>query len=150
MKSKGLIIGIAVAAISLAGSMVFAQGMRHEGHRGMHHMYDASKVETIKGEVTGIETVGRSCCGAGQKGLHATVKTDKETLLVMFGPEKYVAEKIKIAKGDTIEVTGARTTWDNKPAIIAKEVKKGATTVQLRKDNGTPLWAGEGMRRKMR
>ena len=73
MKSKGLIIGIAAAAISLAGSMVLAQGMRHEGHRGMHHMYDVSKVETIKGEVTELRLSAQLLWRRTER-LHATVK----------------------------------------------------------------------------
>lgn len=44
--------------------------------------------------------------------------------------------------GDKVEVTGSRITFQDKPAIIAAEVKKGDEILKLRDGNGFPAWAG--------
>jgi len=81
------------------------------------------------------------------KGMYAAVtlavKTDKETIAVHLGPEWYIGRlDAKIAKGDTVEVRGSRVTFDDKPAIIAAEVKKGDNVLALRDSAGIPVWSG--------
>mgnify|MGYP001057387072 CR=1 FL=1 len=111
------------------------------GHgQGWKH-YDKATVETRKGTVEDIKTIGRG-------GIHVTLKGDKGTIDVHLGPADYLDKKIKIAKGDVISVTGSRVTYDGVAAIIAREIDKGGVKVQLRKDDGTPLWAGHGFRSK--
>ena len=46
----------------------------------------------------------------------------------------------KIETNDTITVTGSRVTVDEKPAIIAAQVKKGNEVLNLRDENGIPVW----------
>ncbi len=41
----------------------------------------------------------------------------------------------------------AKITFNNAPAIIAGQVKKGETVLMLRDENGIPVWAGTGMGR---
>lgn len=102
--------------------------------------YDRATVETLKGTIADIGTFRRG-------GIHVSLKTARETIDVHLGPDIFINEKIKIAKGDEITVIGSRIKWDGKDAIIAKIVGKGGVTVHLRKDDGTPLWAGHGQRR---
>ena len=102
--------------------------------------YNRATVETQKGTIADIGTFRMG-------GIHVTLKTAKETIDVHLGPDFFVNEKIKLAKGDEISVVGSRITWDGKAAIIAKSIAKGGATVQLRNDDGTPLWAGHGQRR---
>ncbi|MEM3432823.1 MAG: hypothetical protein QXP27_01470 [Candidatus Methanomethyliaceae archaeon] len=104
-------------------------------------MYDPSKVETLSGTVENITLL------VPMKGMYSgvavTLKTDKETIPVHLGPEWYISRlDMKFEKGDTIEVKGARATFAGKPAIIAKEVKKGDNVLVLRDDAGIPVWAG--------
>lgn len=101
--------------------------------------YDKATVESKKGTVVDIEDYKKG-------GVHVTLKTDKETINVHLGPASYLEKKIKISRGDVISVTGSRVTYAKAAAIIAREVEKGGVTVRLRKDDGTPLWAGHGRR----
>ncbi len=103
--------------------------------------YNKASVETKKGTVTDLKTYDRG-------GVHITLKTEKETIDVHLGPASFLDNKMKIAKGDAISVTGSRVTYNGAAAIIAREIEKGGVKVRLRNDDGTPLWAGHGRRHK--
>ena len=76
-------------------------------------------------------------------GVHLTLKTDKETVLVHLGPGWYIENQdIKIEPKDKVDVTGSRITFEGKPALIAAEVKKGDETLKLRDEGGIPIWSG--------
>jgi hypothetical protein len=77
--------------------------------------------------------------------VHLTLKTDKETIGVHLGPASYVdKQKVHVARGDKIEVEGSRVTYEGKPAIVARQIKKGEETLTLRDASGVPAWAGRG------
>jgi len=106
-----------------------------------NRMYDPAKVETVSGKVEAVTQI------VPMKGMYAAaavvLKTDKETIPVHLGPEWYIGRlDTKIIKGDTIEVKGARTTFNGKPAIIAGEIKKGDSVLVLRDASGIPIWSG--------
>jgi hypothetical protein len=102
-------------------------------------IYDVNTVETVKGEVIGVDRVSRTGVNYG---VHLQVKTARETISVHLGPSWYLdSQALKIVAKDNIEVTGSRVTVDGKPAIIAGEVKKGDQILKLRDANGFPLWA---------
>jgi hypothetical protein len=76
-------------------------------------------------------------------GVHLLVKTPKETISVHLGPSWYLDnQETKIDPKDNVEVTGSRITFEGKPAIIAREVKKGDEVLKLRDEHGVPMWAG--------
>ena len=115
--------------------------------RGASPMYDVKTETTIKGTVESVETVtgagGRGRHGLG--GTHLTVNTEKETLEVHVGPTTYLTEKgITLAKGDTLEILGSRVTMDERPVVIARQIKKGDNTWTLRDASGRPVWSGRG------
>jgi hypothetical protein len=104
-------------------------------------MYTPATVETVAGQVVSIDKV--TPMKGMSYGIHVMLKTDKETIPVHLGPGWYIERlDIKIEKGDSLEVKGARITYNGKPAIIAAEVKTGEATLKLRDDNGYPAWAG--------
>lgn len=122
-------------------------GYRWQGSGGWgmgtpyQRMYEPAKMETIKGTVEALETL------APMRGMHKAValkvKVDSETMTVHLGPEWYISRlDTKIVKGDKVEVKGMRATFDNKPAIIAAEVKRGDDVLVLRNESGAPVWAG--------
>ena len=77
-------------------------------------------------------------------GVHFTLKTDKETVVVHLGPSWYIEKQaVTIAPGDKVEVTGSRVTYQGQPAIIAVEVKKGWPGPEAADANGVPAWAGQ-------
>ena len=144
-------VGIAIAAFLMVfASVPFAQawrGWRGSGGWGAgsayQRMYDPRTVETISGKVESVEKF-KPMKGM-HSGIHLMVKTVKETISVHLGPEWYIARQdMKFAKGDAVQVTGSRLTFDGKPAIIAREVKKvkNGGTLVLRNEAGVPEWAG--------
>jgi hypothetical protein len=138
MSKLGILVGIAALALA---SPALARGPHGGGGGGM---YDPKTVETLSGEVTAVDTIAH---GGRSGGVHLTVKTDRETIGVHLGPAWYLDKHTPhIAKGDAIDVEGSRVTYDGKPAIIAREVKKGGETLTLRNTAGIPAWAGHGGR----
>ena len=103
--------------------------------------YNSNTVETISGEVVSVEKI--SPIKGGPPGVHAFVKTDKETISVHFGPEWYIENQdVQINPKDKIEVKGSRITFEGNPAIIAAEVIKGDEVLTLRDASGFPAWSG--------
>jgi len=154
MKTKRIVGLMIVTVFILTASLAIAGpgkwGGRGSGGWGMgtpyQGAYNPATVETITGEVVGIEqTVPMKRMN---QGLALAVKTQKETVTVHLGPTWYL-ERLdeKIVKGDKVEIKGARTTLAGKPIILAAEVKKGDKVLILRDAAGVPVWAGWGMRR---
>jgi len=135
---------VALGAI-LAFSSASAYAQNHK-HGGMPNDLAGGAVETFSGTVASVDTVSHGCC-MSRKGVHVTIKTDSETVTVSVGPSFYVDGKMKFEQGDLVSVEGVRVNVDGEHWVVAKEVRKGDRVLSLRKDDGTPLWAGEGHRR---
>jgi hypothetical protein len=145
-------IGILIAAISIFSFIFvapsFAQrGISWKGGGGWGtggaygRLYDTKTVETVTGEVAGVDKITPE--KGMSYGVHLMVKTDKETISVHLGPGWYIENQdIKIEPGNKVEVKGSRITFQEKPAIIAAEVKKGDEVLKLRDENGFPVWSG--------
>lgn len=104
-------------------------------------MYDPKTVETISGEVVGIDRI--TPMKAMSYGVYMNVRTGKETVSVQLGPGWYLEKQdVKIEPMDKVEVKGSRITFGEKPALIAREVKKGNEVLTLRDDSGFPDWMG--------
>jgi len=154
MKTKRIVGLMIVTVFILTATLAIAGpgkwGGRGSGGWGMgtpyQGVYSPATVETITGEVSGIEqTVPMK--GMNQ-GLALVVKTEKETVTVHLGPTWYLERlDTKIVKGDKVEIKGSRTTLVGKPIILAAEVKKGDDVLVLRDASGVPVWAGWGKRR---
>lgn len=103
--------------------------------------FDAKTVETLAGEV--VEVRRTAPMKGMRRGIHLTLKTDKESVPVHLGPAWFLDNQEKLpAKGDKIEVRGSRVEFDGKPAIIAVTLKDGEMTLRLREEDGFPLWSG--------
>jgi len=132
-----LAVGVAAVLVLVASASFARQGA------GGSRRYDPKTVETVKGEVVGVEKIP-SPQGKGY-GVHLTLKTEKETLLIEAGPGWYVEkQQVKIETKDILEIRGSRVMSRVKPAIIAAEVKKGDQILKLRDENGIPAWSGRG------
>jgi hypothetical protein len=150
MKERGREIfaaALALVYILLATESFAQSGMQWKGSSGWGmsgqygRMYDPKTVETISGEVVSVEK--RAPMKGMSYGVHLTVKTDKETLAVHLGPAWYIENQdVKIAPKDIITISGSRIMFQNKPALIAREVKKGDEVMILRDENGFPVWSG--------
>jgi len=150
MKKFSLVIAIAFGAILLASISSYAQrgpGMMWRGSGGWgpgtqyNRMYDPKAMETISGEVIGVDRITPAKGMSG--GVHMNVKTDKETISVHLGPSWYLENQdVKIEAKDKVEVKGSRISFGGKPALIAAEEKKGDEVLKLRDDAGFPVWSG--------
>jgi hypothetical protein len=135
MKKVTTLFVVAAGALLLNASNVAAQ-----------RNYNPKTVETIQGNVVSVEKTpskGRTY------GIHLILQTDKETIPVHLGPGWYVEKQTpRIEPNETITVTGSRISVDGKPAIIAARVTKGNEILNLRDENGIPIWrrAGPGNR----
>jgi hypothetical protein len=141
----GAALAFAIIAVLGVGPAL-AQGMKWRGSGGWGpggqymHMYDPKSVETIKGEIVSVEFV--TPMKGMSRGVHITLKTEKETIAVHLGPGWFVENQdVKLVPKDIVEVKGARATFAGKPAIIAAEVKKGDVVMSLRDENGFPAWS---------
>jgi hypothetical protein len=137
-----------ILGMVLSATVVLAQPvMKWKGSGGWGmgapygRMYDTKTVEIIRGVVEKIEMI--TPMRGMSHGVHLLLKTKNKTLDVHLGPSWYIENQdVKIMPGDEVEVTGSRITFQNKPAIIAAEVKKGDEVLRLRDSDGVPAWAG--------
>ena len=96
-------------------------------------IYNLETVETIKGQVLSVDTVGN--------GVTIQVKTDNETIPVHLAPTWYMENQdMEIKPNDTVEIKGSRINFNGETAILAGQVIKEDTTFNLRDENGFSLW----------
>jgi hypothetical protein len=112
--------------------------------------YDAATEATVSGTVESVEQIAGPGGGRGRRGLggtHLQLKTSSETLEVHLGPTAFLnAQKVSVARGDTLEIVGSRVTVDDERVLIARSVKKGDQVWTLRDAAGLPLWRGRRQR----
>jgi hypothetical protein len=104
-------------------------------------MYNPETVESITGEVVSVEMI--TPMKVMLYGVHIILQTDSETISVHLGPGWFIEnQEGKIVPRDKIEIKGSRITFEDQPAIIAVEVKKGDEVLTLRDASGFPAWSG--------
>ncbi len=136
---------VVITAALVGGALAQPQSGRGGGRAG-GGFYDAKTVETVRGDVVGVEKVARGR-GPYGGGVHVSLKTDKETLDVHLGPAWYLdREHFRVAPKEQLQVRGSRVTWQGRPALIAAEVRKGSHALKLRDENGLPVWRGRRSR----
>lgn len=111
-----------------------SSAMRQRGGMGMG--YDPQNLETVRGVVTKVTASKRRA-----KGVHLQVKTDKEDLFIILGPAYFLEkQKMTLAEGEKVEITGSRIKHPQAAILIAGELKKGSQVVKFRDEKGLPLW----------
>ena len=147
MRGRKIMGFVFALIVLLTYSEAFASWKGYRGSGGWgtgsqyQRLYDPATVETISGKVESIDKI--TPLKGMYYGIHLLLKTDKETISVHLGPGWYIERlDTKIEKGDIVYVKGSRVTINNKPAIIAAEIKKGENLLILRDDNGIPVWSG--------
>jgi hypothetical protein len=148
MNKTIMLIATMMLLCLFAGTEAFAQkGMMWKGGGGWGsgtpygRMYNPGTLETISGEVVTVDKIMPE--KNMSYGVHIVLKTEAETIPVHLGPVWYIENQdVKIEATDKVEIQGSRITFEGKPAIIAKEVKKGDEVLMLRDENGFPVWSG--------
>lgn len=105
-------------------------------------IFNIQTIETVSGEVKSLDTCTNIKNKEMQMGVCFTLLDKTNKYSVHVGPSWYLAEKnIQILVGDKLKVTGSKVMLNNKSSIIASEIKKNDLTIQLRDENGFPLWS---------
>lgn len=151
MKARFAIAALAVTALVAVVSVAVAQGGPGPGHRngqgacqGRHAggppAYDSAAETTLTGKVA--ELLPQACaCG----GLHVRLTTASGDVEVALGPTTYLAEiGASFRPQDEIQVTGAPPSNAAPADFLARSVRKGEATYELRDAAGLPRWAGAG------
>lgn len=108
---------------------------------GAGRQYDPDTVATLRGTVTDVAVVSRRVGRAG--GVHVVFQSGEAEHEAVLGPSWFLErEGLKLAKGDSVEVTGSLVDTDGSDVLIAALLKKGEQTVRLRDERGVPAWAG--------
>ena len=78
--------------------------------------------------------------------LRAIVRTGNDSLHVLLAPSKYLmGQALTLNAGDVVDLKGMRVATGGLMTLVATEITKGTTTVQLRnKSTGTPVWEMQG------
>ena len=140
MRSMTKMLLAAVPALLLVGAGHPLAAPPMEGPPGRR--YDPTTVETVRGEVTAVDTM---MAGGRGPGVHVKLMTASGPLAVHLGPAWYLEEqKLAVKVRDVLEVTGSRVTIAGEPTILAAQVKQGDRTVTLRDAGGVPQWRGRG------
>lgn len=98
------------------------------------------EVYTADGRVLGVE---RPLPEDRVTNVHVLFQADgEEPVNVDLGPGWYLDEgKLRFDAKDDISVEGHREVQNGKSVIVARRVRKGATTLQLRDEQSKPLWS---------
>jgi len=145
-RTVGWLLGVASIALVFVAGDARAQGCRGGGHGAQDCRgggqgcanYSAAAEVTIKGTVEDLKPGPR-------QGMHVMLKTSDATLELALGPSWYQTQKnYELAKGDQIDVIGAKSQVDGREVLLVHEIKKGSETMTFRDSKGFPLWAGRG------
>ena len=142
MRFQRVLPAIAVAVAVLAGGPAAAQ---RSGVGPIH--YDTATVQTVSGVVQRIDLPAPQARGPAS--MQILLFTGNDTLVVHLGPVwHFERNKLALAKGDRVEVTGSKTTVAGQPVLVAREIRQGDQLLKLRNERGAPLWsrAGRGPR----
>jgi hypothetical protein len=98
-------------------------------------LFNPGKIETVSGKIVKVRYYDE---------LSLIIYTDaKKPVLVALGPSDYFAGQNKVLKaGNTVTVTGSMITVDDTPLMIATKIKEGREEMQVRDNEGHPIWMG--------
>jgi sporulation protein YlmC with PRC-barrel domain len=99
------------------------------------NLFDPKTIQTVSGEIVKVEYF---------EDTRLIVYTDeKKPVLVALAPTGYLENQPKVLRpGNRVTVTGSEVTVDDTPLLIATDIKEGKEELQLRDNEGHPLWFG--------
>lgn len=102
--------------------------------------FNAGAVVTVSGEVVQVDTF--TPWKAMANGVRVLLKVAEELVPVHMGPQWFLDhQELRVARGDRIDVRGARVTFQGEPVIMASVVTRGNQTMRLRDESGRPVWS---------
>ena len=145
---KNLSFGVSMALFSIVFLTLPATAQKGMGEpTGVGRQAVKPPIEAMSGTIKDIKigpcerTTGRS-----SEGVHLIVETpDAKTINLHLGPSSALGEELKqLAAGQKITFEAFRTERMPKDAYVAKSLKAGDKTFELRDDRLRPKWAGGG------
>ncbi len=107
--------------------------------------FNPETITTIEGKIIGIDSVKMRTYTTTRLNL----QTKTGPIYVHIAPYWYLeSKKIMFKVGEEIKVRGSKIIYDNKPVIIASELKYQDRELKLRDSNGFPMWAGQSSSRR--
>ncbi len=101
--------------------------------------YNTAAEVRLHGTVQDVKTFW--CPVSGEEGTHLTIATGTEDVQVHVAPARFLSgQQWSFARGDVVDVVGARIHYLGHDALIAREITRGTETVALRTSAGQPLW----------
>jgi ABC-type glutathione transport system ATPase component len=98
--------------------------------------YDTKAEVTITGVVDDLH---ESKLRTDHPGLHLIVKTETEAVEVHTCPVRFMKDlEFTVEKGDTVTIVGSRP--GGVGIVLAREIKKGQTSLSVRDKAGVPVW----------
>jgi DNA/RNA endonuclease YhcR with UshA esterase domain len=138
MKTWPVIILIVVVAVTFTAAPAVAAAKQEQG-AGVPK-YDPSTEVTLKGTVD--EVRDRQCPVSGGLGSHIVLNLgSNKTIEVHLATTRFVKSyDLIFNKGDEVEVTGSKVTFEGVETIFAREVRRGNDTFVFRDKDGKPVW----------
>ena len=101
--------------------------------------YDSATMVDVLAVVTDIREVPR---GSPLAGIHLILKEESGVLDAYLGPKDFVKQfEINFVKGDEVQVIGSKVKMASGVyVVLAREVRKGETTLYCRRKKGEPNW----------
>jgi DNA/RNA endonuclease YhcR with UshA esterase domain len=131
-----------VVILTLSLAVVVAPGFAapKAGSQAGVPKYNPATETVIKGTVD--EVRDRECPVSGGVGSHIVLKIgDGKTIEVHLATTKFMKNyDLVFNKGEQLEVTGSKVTFEGVETIFAREVKRGNDTFVFRDKEGNPVW----------
>jgi sporulation protein YlmC with PRC-barrel domain len=98
-------------------------------------LFNPGKIETVSGKIVKVRYYDE---------LRLIIYTNaKKPVLVALGPTDYFEGQNKLLKvGDMVSVTGSMISVDDTPLMIATKIKESNKEMQVRDNEGYPIWMG--------
>ena len=127
-------------AIIVLASLALAQAAPKPAPSPKVPKYNAAAEAIYKGTVDDLRD--RDCPVSGGMGSHIMLKLESgEVIEVHLATTKFIKlVDMNLKKGDTIEVTGWKTEFEDVQTIFARVVKSGDETYMFRDKDGKPAW----------
>lgn len=92
--------------------------------------YDFRSTTRVGGEVLSVDDLRAN--DAAFSGVHVLLRAGQGTVSVHLGPRRFFDDPdVAIVPGDVVNVTGTPTSFEGKPAIVAKTMRKGDKEVHF-------------------
>ncbi|OHB52973.1 MAG: hypothetical protein A2Y07_11990 [Planctomycetes bacterium GWF2_50_10] len=107
--------------------------------------FDPAKIETIEGRITNVSSFKPQ--RDASEGTQIKIRTPEDkTVTVQLGPKSVLdQQKVDLARGEKVKVTGSRTEHLLRSVVIASELMtQDGKTIKFRDEQGQPVWQQQG------